>query len=190
MRLCLGRTVWNDIRSIHLPLSRQSNSQTMQPTFLAHGTTPNVSDSRWMIWCRILGAYQNMAGADPANNPHLSDTIWTLKHKINKALGIISGSICTEPAAPTNLQAFAFTDAAETVWSYIGFPLLDFIIKYGTVQGGPYPNQTASGAIPPGSSGYELTGLSLLTTYYAVIIARDSESCVSEPSSEVTFTTI
>lgn len=57
-----------------------------EPRFLSDGTTPNRNDSKWLVWARILGHYQNQAGADARNNPHREDTLWQLKTKVLKAI--------------------------------------------------------------------------------------------------------
>jgi hypothetical protein len=60
----------------------------MAPAFLSGGTTPKRNDTKWLIWCRILGLRQNQLGsaAAPENNPRKSDTIRTLKDKVLKTL--------------------------------------------------------------------------------------------------------
>lgn len=57
-----------------------------QPSFLSNGTTPLFTDSKWFLWARILGKYQNEAGAQPHNNPKPTDTVWQLKLKLNRSL--------------------------------------------------------------------------------------------------------
>jgi len=59
-----------------------------EPSFLSGGATPDRKDSKWLRWCRMLGTRQNQlgSGANAANNPQLSDTLWQLKQKLLKAL--------------------------------------------------------------------------------------------------------
>jgi len=57
----------------------------MQPTFLSNGTTPLPTDTKWILWVRILSTYQNLPGAKPANDPRPTDSLWTIIDKLAKA---------------------------------------------------------------------------------------------------------
>jgi len=57
-----------------------------EPTFLGDGPDQKRNDSSWIRWVRILGRYQNLAAALPANNPRRSDGIRVIKQKVLCAL--------------------------------------------------------------------------------------------------------
>lgn len=86
--------------------------------------------------------------------------------------------------APTNLQVFpGGAGVFDAIWQAVADPVQDFLFQWGTVSGGPY-NQSDS--IDP-----TLRAKGIFTAaghYFGVIIARDSDECVSDPSNEVEFT--
>lgn len=53
-----------------------------QPSFYPEGVTALLSDTRLRIWKKILGYYQNQAGALAANNPTINDTLRITKQKV------------------------------------------------------------------------------------------------------------
>lgn len=55
------------------------------PEFYSEGTVPRIKDTQHRLWTKILGVYQNSAGALATNNPRIKDTLRTLKRKVNKA---------------------------------------------------------------------------------------------------------
>lgn len=55
-----------------------------EPTWLAGGNTPHVSDSRWFVWARICGRAYDLWGTDPDDKPKQTDTLWTLQEKVNR----------------------------------------------------------------------------------------------------------
>jgi len=57
-----------------------------QPSFLSKGDQPRRTDTRWFEWTRILGQYQNLPGADPANNPKRTDSLRQIMLKVLKAV--------------------------------------------------------------------------------------------------------
>jgi hypothetical protein len=57
-----------------------------QPTWLAGGNTPHVSDSRWFILVRWLAKLRNNGLGTAAEDPKRTDTRWTLLLKINRCL--------------------------------------------------------------------------------------------------------
>jgi hypothetical protein len=57
-----------------------------EPVFLGDGTTERRTDSRWVRWVKILGAYQNSPGALAANNPLRGDPIRVIKQKVLNAV--------------------------------------------------------------------------------------------------------
>lgn len=57
-----------------------------EPSFLGGDTTPRTRDTQWMIRAKILGYYQNQAGAVAKNNPSAKDTRYWQKRKILAAL--------------------------------------------------------------------------------------------------------
>ena len=57
-----------------------------QPTWLAGGETPHVSDTRFFILVRWLGALRNDGLGTAAEDPQPTDTRWTLLEKINRCL--------------------------------------------------------------------------------------------------------
>lgn len=54
-------------------------------TFMAFNTQANWSDQKWDVLYKIVGALQNLPGADPENNPKWNDTKWDLLRKWEKA---------------------------------------------------------------------------------------------------------
>lgn len=69
-------------------------------------------------------------------------------------------------------------------WNYTGLPEMDFLFVWGTNSGGPY--DTGSTTITAAPFIVSLDDLPE-GTYYAVVYARDSLTCVSEASNEVTW---
>lgn len=57
-----------------------------QPSFLTNGTTPLPTDTKHTLLRRTLGAYQNRAGANSANDPKITDTKRQLRVKILKSI--------------------------------------------------------------------------------------------------------
>ena len=56
-----------------------------QPTILGEGTTPRVTDSRWRILVKIVGAaYNNASSPDPSDAPRFTDTRHKLIEKWNR----------------------------------------------------------------------------------------------------------
>lgn len=55
------------------------------PEFYPEGTTPRRKDTRLRLWKKILGVYQNAAGALATNNPRIKDTLRKTKLKVNKS---------------------------------------------------------------------------------------------------------
>ncbi len=51
------------------------------------GVAPTISDTRWDQWYKMLVEYQTQAGADPSNDPFISDTLWDLRRKLLNAIG-------------------------------------------------------------------------------------------------------
>lgn len=49
-------------------------------------TDANISDGKWLVIFKILGTYQNLPGADPANNPKWNDTKHDLLEKWERAV--------------------------------------------------------------------------------------------------------
>lgn len=58
----------------------------IQPWFFSEGTTPSRLDTKGRVWKKILGAYQNKAGALAGNDPARNDTVQQTRQKVNKAL--------------------------------------------------------------------------------------------------------
>lgn len=57
-----------------------------QPEYYAEGTSPLPQDTRLRVWTKILGGYQNLPGADPANDPKKEDTLRIIKEKTLRAV--------------------------------------------------------------------------------------------------------
>lgn len=57
-----------------------------QPDYYAEHTTPLQQDTRLRVWTKVLGHYQNLPGADPANNPEKQDTLRIIRQKTLKAV--------------------------------------------------------------------------------------------------------
>lgn len=55
-----------------------------QPDFLGDGHTQRRSDTKWLVWAKTLGEYQDSLGGSAlaANNPRRSDTLRILKQKL------------------------------------------------------------------------------------------------------------
>lgn len=53
-----------------------------QPEFLVGGSTPRNGDPEAVIWVKILGARQNLPGADAANNPSPGDSLLQTLQKL------------------------------------------------------------------------------------------------------------
>lgn len=56
-----------------------------QPEFYPEGVTPQIWDTHYRAWVKILGTLQNIPGALAANNPRIGDTLRQVKVKVNKA---------------------------------------------------------------------------------------------------------
>lgn len=151
-----------------------------EPAFLSGGDTPRRTDTRWTEAVRWLGQLQNMAGADAANNPRRTDSFRDILYKIARAT---NSSIPCGGLAPSDLEIFDGSPAADWTWERATDPAQDFLLKWGTVSGGPY---TESEAVSPAIRAYGLVAVP--GTYFGVIVARDSDSCTSNQSSEVEFT--
>jgi hypothetical protein len=79
------------------------------------------------------------------------------------------------------------TTTQDVVWTLIGQPpILDFVVFWGTTQGGPYTDN--SGSIPNSETSYSITGLTPATTYFTIVRARDTLACFTD-SGEFSFTT-
>lgn len=52
---------------------------------MAYPTDGKFNDLKWDVLFKIVGVYQNQAGADPANDPKFNDTVWDLKRKWERA---------------------------------------------------------------------------------------------------------
>lgn len=52
-----------------------------EPIFLGEGSEPYPNDTLWVTTAKILGVYQDQAGALPENNPRRSDTLRILRRK-------------------------------------------------------------------------------------------------------------
>lgn len=57
-----------------------------EPSFLGDGETGSRTDTTWVEWVKILGHYQNQAGALPENNPNRHDPLRVIKQKILNAI--------------------------------------------------------------------------------------------------------
>lgn len=79
------------------------------------------------------------------------------------------------------------TETATVTWLPASTdPLQEWVLNWGTTEGGPYPNGV--GDIPPATHEHEITGLDPDTTYYFRVRAVDTETCFAT-SAEGTFTT-
>jgi hypothetical protein len=56
-----------------------------EPSFLSFGDTSHRQDTKWTAAVRWLGQLQNQAGADPANDPKRTDSLWRILYKIARA---------------------------------------------------------------------------------------------------------
>lgn len=160
-----------------------------QPEFLSFGTTPHRQDTQWTEAVRWLGSLQNRSGALPGNDPRRTDSYHRILEKIAGAVSGTSGgtdiAACVSPG-PTNLTIVGGGNAADWAWSLATDPEQDFLLEYGTVSGGPYTDSEAvSASIRSYGTLHASDGV-----YYGVVTARDSDSCVSDPSNEVQFTII
>ena len=57
-----------------------------QPSMFPEADSPKPNDTTLRKWMKILGAYQNKAGALPANDPQIGMTLRTVKIKVLKAI--------------------------------------------------------------------------------------------------------
>lgn len=59
-----------------------------QPNFYSDGSTPRRTDTRLIIWRKILGAIQNNLGgaAVAANDPRFNEGLRQTKEKVLRAL--------------------------------------------------------------------------------------------------------
>lgn len=57
-----------------------------QPSYYSSGTTPKPGDTRLVRWTKILGWWQNLDGADAANDPKRGDTLRRIMEKLAKAV--------------------------------------------------------------------------------------------------------
>lgn len=57
-----------------------------QPSYYLRGSFAQRTDTRLVRWTRILGAWQNVSGADSRNNPRKGDTLRQTLVKLAKAL--------------------------------------------------------------------------------------------------------
>lgn len=57
------------------------------PSFFSDGSTPRRTDTRLIVWKKILGVIQDGlgGGADPDNDPKQTDTLRQTKQKVLKA---------------------------------------------------------------------------------------------------------
>lgn len=137
-----------------------------QPAFLNGGTTPHRADTRWFRWVRILGEYQNQPGADPSNNPSRLDTIWWLKYKVLRALGLA--------AAPTAMLIAGGGLAGAN----------GTITRNGSFNGRPYYGDTAAQSGVAAASGQGTAILwngsgwriySIIGPFYTIVYSSDED---------------
>lgn len=57
---------------------------------MAFNTEANWTDQKWDVLYKIVGTYQNLPGADPANNPKWNDTKWDLLRKWELAAELLN----------------------------------------------------------------------------------------------------
>lgn len=93
-----------------------------------------------------------------------------------------TGSSCSV-ATPTDLEIFGSSPGADWVWVQATDPAQDFLLEWGTISGGPYASSQTALASDRTIGIVDVPG-----SYFGVITARDSDTCVSDPSSEVPFT--
>lgn len=62
----------------------------VEPSFLGDGADPRRTDTKWLRWVKMLGQYQNEAGALAANNPLRGDPIRVVKQKLLCAINGVS----------------------------------------------------------------------------------------------------
>ena len=79
------------------------------------------------------------------------------------------------------------TDSSATIITTGSVPVVDYVVKWGTTAGGPYPN-----VLPAAGNGQTITGLPANTQIYYTVDAVDSDddSDVIDTSGECTFTTL
>lgn len=61
--------------------------------------------------------------------------------------------------------------------------IADYIARYGTQSGGPYPGETAAGG--GGATELVINGLTEGTTYYVVLVAKNTSDLESSPTSQM-----
>jgi hypothetical protein len=94
------------------------------------------------------------------------------------------GTGCVVPATPVfAFQSLGFSSANVT-WTQAIDPSFDFLVQWGQVQGGPYPNTVSFGASQR-SGNVALFGGGGPFNFWGVIQARNSISCVSANSNEI-----
>lgn len=97
---------------------------------------------------------------------------------------------CTIPA-PTNFVDLGHPlfSVADIDWDPVtSQPPKDYIVAYGTTPGGPYTHDwSIFTAIPNNPHGGSIL-FNAPGTFYAIVAARLSATCVSPPSNELTFT--
>lgn len=96
-------------------------------------------------------------------------------------------SPCLTPAAPTDFRVVdELSGMVCFEGEFSGEPGLDFLIHYGTTNGGTYPFLKSL----PNDGGVTgcVNGLVNGTTYYFVVQARNTETCVSAFSNQVSGT--
>lgn len=99
---------------------------------------------------------------------------------------------CSTPSAPTALQVLNTSNTTIKVgWKQTkntGSFITGYKVFWGTTSGGPYTSN--SGVIPTLPRNYTITGLSVGTTYFIVVVALSAvPGCQSANSSEVSGTT-
>jgi len=87
----------------------------------------------------------------------------------------------------TPAGTFVFDDGSGTRLEVVWDPnpendLVDYLVEYGTQQGGPYP---VTISVSPVATGKTLTGLVTGTTYYIRVSARNTSGLTSPPSAEM-----
>jgi hypothetical protein len=83
-----------------------------QPSYIASGTTPLATDTKLQLWQKILGAQQNILGANAKsrNNPAKTDTIRRTLVKFLLALGESAAPSVNDP----DVQRFLNTTSITT----------------------------------------------------------------------------
>lgn len=101
-------------------------------------------------------------------------------------------SACSTPSAPTALQVLNTSNTTIKVgWKQTkntGSFITGYKVFWGTTSGGPYTSN--SGVLPTLPRNYTITGLSVGTTYFVVVVALSAvPGCQSANSTQVSGTT-